>query len=59
MKKKVANRVAQEGLEVTDLNKDELRNIEPHVNIDAEGAIHYECDAHTTPNEIMPNYWRT
>ncbi|SEC09876.1 D-amino-acid dehydrogenase [Maribacter dokdonensis] len=52
--KKVANRVAQEGLEVTDLNKDELRNIEPHVNIDAEGAIHYECDAHTTPNEIMP-----
>ena len=52
--KKVAYRVAQEGLEVTDLNKDELRDIEPHVNIDAEGAIHYECDAHTTPNEIMP-----
>lgn len=52
--KKVAYRVAQEGLEVTDLNKDELRIIEPHVNIDAEGAIHYECDAHTTPNEIMP-----
>lgn len=52
--KKVAYRVAQEGLEVTDLNKDELRNIEPNVNIDAEGAIHYECDAHTTPNEIMP-----
>ncbi|MEP2238137.1 MAG: FAD-dependent oxidoreductase, partial [Maribacter sp.] len=32
----------------------ELQKLEPNVNIDAEGAIHYECDGHTTPTEIMP-----
>ena len=52
--KKVAERVNFEGLEVSDLNKSELHKLEPNVNIDAEGAIHYECDGHTTPTEIMP-----
>ncbi|SIQ41718.1 D-amino-acid dehydrogenase [Maribacter ulvicola] len=52
--KQVAERVAFEGLEVSDLNKSDLHKLEPHVNIDAEGAIHYECDGHTTPTEIMP-----
>ena len=52
--KQVAERVAFEGLEVSDLNKAELQQLEPNVNIDAEGAIHYECDGHTTPTEIMP-----
>tara|TARA_R110002051_G_scaffold34256_3_gene76329 strand:- start:53699 stop:54949 length:1251 start_codon:yes stop_codon:yes gene_type:complete len=52
--KKVADRVAFEGLEVSELNKDELKILEPNVQIDAEGAIHYECDGHTTPTEIMP-----
>lgn len=52
--KHVAEKVAFEGLEVTELNKAELHKLEPNVNIDAEGAIHYECDGHTTPTEIMP-----
>ncbi|TDS17075.1 D-amino-acid dehydrogenase [Maribacter caenipelagi] len=52
--KQVAERVAFEGLEVSDLSKAELHQLEPNVNIDAEGAIHYECDGHTTPTEIMP-----
>ncbi|MDF4202520.1 FAD-dependent oxidoreductase [Maribacter sp. SA7] len=52
--KQVAERVAFEGLEVSDLSKAELQKLEPNVNIDAEGAIHYECDGHTTPTEIMP-----
>jgi len=52
--KQVAERVAFEGLEVSDLNKSELLKLEPNVNIAAEGAIHYECDGHTTPTEIMP-----
>ncbi|APQ18356.1 NAD(P)/FAD-dependent oxidoreductase [Maribacter hydrothermalis] len=52
--KKVADRVAFEGLEVTELNKEELKTLEPNVQIDAEGAIHYECDGHTTPTEVMP-----
>ncbi|WP_036153111.1 NAD(P)/FAD-dependent oxidoreductase [Maribacter forsetii] len=52
--KQVAERVAFEGLEVSDLNKEELHQLEPNVKINAEGAIHYECDGHTTPTEIMP-----
>ncbi len=60
--KQVAERVHFEGLEVSELNKSELQKLEPNVNIDAEGAIHYECDGHTTPTEIMPkllNYLKT
>ena len=52
--KEVADRASFLGLEVSDLNKAQLKKIEPNVNIDAEGAIHYECDGHTTPTEIMP-----
>ena len=52
--KEVADRASFLGLEVSDLNKAQLKRIEPNVNIDAEGAIHYECDGHTTPTEIMP-----
>ncbi|WP_339651474.1 FAD-binding oxidoreductase [uncultured Maribacter sp.] len=52
--KEVADRASFLGLEVSDLNKTELKKMEPNVNIDAEGAIHYECDGHTTPTEIMP-----
>jgi D-amino-acid dehydrogenase len=52
--KEIADRASFLGLEVSDLNKSELKKIEPNVNIDAEGAIHYECDGHTTPTEIMP-----
>ena len=52
--KEVADRASFLGLEVSELNKLELGQIEPNVKIDAEGAIHYECDGHTTPTEFMP-----
>lgn len=52
--KEIADRASFLGLEVSELNKTELKKIEPNVNIDAEGAIHYKCDGHTTPTEIMP-----
>jgi D-amino-acid dehydrogenase len=42
------------GLEVKELNKEEVAQLEPNIKINAEGAIHYECDGHTTPTEIMP-----
>ncbi len=51
---KVAEKAKQLGLEVEFLNKQQLNAIEPHVNIDAKGAIHYECDGHMTPTEFMP-----
>jgi len=52
--KDVADRASFLGLEVSELNKEELKMLEPNINIDAEGAIHYKCDGHTTPTEIMP-----
>ncbi|WP_281542802.1 NAD(P)/FAD-dependent oxidoreductase [Maribacter aestuarii] len=50
----VAKKASFLGLEVKELNKIELDEIEPNIKIDAKGAIHYECDGHTTPTEFMP-----
>lgn len=50
----VAKKARLLGLEVAELNKEQLYEIEPNVHIDAEGAIHYQCDAHTTPTALMP-----
>ncbi|AYN68309.1 FAD-dependent oxidoreductase [Euzebyella marina] len=52
--KEVAERASDLGLEVAYLDKAQLKQKEPHVSIAAEGAIHYECDGHTTPTQIMP-----
>jgi len=51
---KVAEKAKQLGLEVEFLNNQQLNAIEPNVNIEAKGAIHYECDGHMTPTEFMP-----
>ncbi|MFK7811061.1 MAG: NAD(P)/FAD-dependent oxidoreductase [Maribacter sp.] len=50
----VAKKVSFLGLEVRELTKAQLLEIEPDIKIDAKGAIHYECDGHTTPTEFMP-----
>ncbi len=50
----VAQKASALGLEVKELSKAELDCMEPNVKIDAKGAIHYECDGHTTPTEFMP-----
>lgn len=50
----VAQKASMLGLEVKELNKSQLTTIEPNIKIEAEGAIHYKCDGHTTPTEIMP-----
>jgi len=52
--KEVAQKASFLGLEVSELDREQLRILEPNVVIDAMGAIHYECDAHTTPTEFMP-----
>ena len=41
------------GLEVNHLNALEIKKIEPNITINALGAVHYQCDAHTTPNDFM------
>lgn len=50
----VARKASFLGLEVAELNKSELDKIEPNIKIDANGAIHYECDGHMSPREFMP-----
>lgn len=50
----VAKRAQEEGLEVKTLTLNELNALQPNLNQDILGAIHYECDAHTTPTELMP-----
>jgi len=51
--KEVALRAKNEGLEVRELTLEELQQLQPDLNPEIEGAVHYECDAHTSPDEIM------
>lgn len=41
------------GLEARELSLHELREMQPGLNPEIKGAIHYLCDAHTTPAQIM------
>lgn len=49
----VAEKAKFLGLEVNHLDAQAIKKMEPNVTINALGAIHYECDAHTTPTEFM------
>ncbi len=49
----VAERARDLGLGVSHLDSDGLKQLEPHIEMDALGAFHYECDRHTTPGQIM------
>ncbi len=42
-----------EGLGVQTLTPAELRSIEPNVAMTTIGALHYDCDSHTTPHIFM------
>jgi D-amino-acid dehydrogenase len=50
---KIAQLATNEGLEVSELNFEELKKLEPNVNINALGATYFKCDSHTTPHEFM------
>lgn len=43
----------EEGLPVTSLSLEEIKNIEPEISIAALGALLYRCDGHTTPQTFM------
>lgn len=49
----VAEKAKFNGLEVNHLDASKIKLLEPNIAINALGAIHYECDAHTTPNDFM------
>ena len=50
---KTANLAKKEGLEASELNLEELKALEPHVNLNVKGATYYKCDSHSTPQEFM------
>jgi len=50
---KVARRAIKEGLETYLLSVDEVKELEPNVNLNIKGAIHYKCDSHMSPGEFM------
>ncbi|MDH7448021.1 NAD(P)/FAD-dependent oxidoreductase [Aquimarina sp. 2201CG14-23] len=47
-------KIAQnEGLPVKNLSFSELKQMEPNIQLNAKGAVLYECDGHTTPHLFM------
>lgn len=52
--RRVMDRAIDLGLEATALTRKELDALQPGLSPEIEGAIHYLCDGHTTPVEIMP-----
>lgn len=50
----VAERLITDGLDASILNRNQLDQLQPNLNEEVLGAIHYKCDAHTTPTELMP-----
>ena len=51
--KKVADLAKDLGLEAREVSLEEINKLEPNVEINALGGIHYTCDHHSTPNEFM------
>jgi D-amino-acid dehydrogenase len=49
----VMRRVQDLGLEARELTLEELARLQPGLNPEIKGALHYQCDAHTTPTQIM------
>ena len=42
------------GLEVEALNKQQVQALEPGLELDILGAVHYRCDSHLYPNKLIP-----
>lgn len=41
------------GLDVVELSKKEAQDLEPEVELDVLGGVHYRCDAHLYPNDLI------
>jgi len=41
------------GLDAQYLTPDECRKLQPDIELDILGAVHYRCDAHMYPNQLM------
>lgn len=52
---KTANLANRLGLEAREVTAEEIKRLEPNVEINAIGAAYFECDQHSTPHEFMFN----
>ncbi|BAV08297.1 D-amino-acid dehydrogenase [Filimonas lacunae] len=43
------------GLDAVLLSKEEVAQLEPHTQLNIRGAIHFKCDAHLYPGNLMKN----
>jgi len=50
---KVAEIAKNEGLDVKILEANEVKALEPNVQMDVIGASYFKCDSHSTPHEFM------
>lgn len=50
---KTANLAQDIGLDAHEVNAEEIKKLEPNVEINAIGATYYRGDSHSTPNEFM------
>ncbi|MEW7279865.1 FAD-dependent oxidoreductase [Aquimarina sp. 2201CG1-2-11] len=50
---KVGQRGIVEGLNVTNLSREEVKKHEPNIDLNIKGAVYYDSDAHMTPHEFM------
>lgn len=48
-----AKLATEAGLDVVEVNPEEIKKLEPNVNLNVIGGVFYKCDAHTTPHEFM------
>lgn len=49
----LAKKANQLGLDVQVLSPEECQNLQPEVKLDIAGAVHYRCDAHLTPQNLV------
>ena len=50
---KMADLAQSLGLEAKEITKEEIKQLEPNVEINTIGAAYFKCDHHTTPQEFM------
>lgn len=49
----LAHRAQSLGLDVEPLGKQQAQALEPEIELDILGAVHYRCDAHLYPNKLI------
>lgn len=50
----LAEKAWRMGLDVESLNKDQVQKLEPGIELDILGAVHYRSDAHLSPHKLIP-----